>query len=400
MNRNQTQRPASPYVVIEEQTTYQDYINDRRNYSKALVNKWAWLLEGTKKQKLTPIPEHMHEAMAILFENQQAICRGYTTEQTLKTDIALPEKYALPIIRQVYPQLIVNKVASMQPMPLASGGVARIFYQDFQRENASNTSLSTLDSDYAIGAENSVPKKVKMVITSSTVTAIKDILGAVWSTEVQEDARGALGIDVEGELVQQMGMEIMREIEQRVLAEMLLWASAGNVNWSWTNSGTYADKEHYETLGHALIDMDDLIYGQRYRSGEWIIAGRNVIKYIRKMQDFRPEPRNLEDMPFNMGVQLVGRIEGFWDVYMTPMIDTNRAIMGIYPRSMTDTGYVYAPYIPLTPMPLVYAEFQDHDDATMPGAYVNTDKWSRNIRTRYGKKLVLPQLFATLSISA
>jgi len=392
-------RKTSPYVVLEEGTTYQDYIDDRRRYARALVSKWAWLLEGTKQQKLTPIPEKLWEAMALLFENQQAVSSGFATEATLKTDIALPQKYALPIIRQVYPQLIANKVASIQPMPLSSGGVARIFYQDFQREDTGE-SLTIMDSDYAISEENAVPKKVKMVITSTTCEAIKDILGAVWSTEVQEDARGALGIDVESELVQQMGMEILREIDQRILSEILLWASAGNVNWHWTVPAGISDKDHYETLGHALIDAEDLIYGQRWRSGEWVIGGRNFVKFMRKMQDFRPEPRNTGDEPFKMGVELVGRIEGFWDVYLTPMINTNRAIMGVYPRTQTDTGYVYAPYIPLAPMPLVYAEYLPHNDATLPGAYLNTDKWSRNVRTRYGKRLVVPQLFSTLSISA
>jgi hypothetical protein len=36
----------------------------------------------------------------------------------------------------------------------------------------------------------------------------------------------------------------------------------------------------------------------------------------------------------------------------------------------------------------------------MPGAYVNTDKWSRNIRTRNAKKMVVPGLFATITVSA
>jgi hypothetical protein len=118
------------------------------------------------------------------------------------------------------------------------------------------------------------------------------------------------------------------------------------------------------------------------------------------MQDFKPEPRNQPFDPFAVGVELVGRVEGFWDVYLTSYINQDRAIMGCYPRSQTDTGYVYAPYIPLMPMPKVYAEFAAHDDATLPGAYTNVDKWSRNVRTRYGKKLVVPQLYSTLSIAA
>ena len=389
-------------VVLGPNEGYQDYVRARRAYVRALTEKWAWLLEGTKKQNLTPIPTHQWEAMAILFENQQAISNGIATEATLKTDVTLPQRYALPIIRKVYPQLIAMKIASVQPMPLSSGGVMNVYYQDFKREDVSpETSLTVLDSDYAQSSENAVPKRVKMEITSQSVTADKKILGASWSTEIQEDARGALNIDVESELVDQMAMEILREIDQIVLAEILLWAGSGNVNWHWTMGDTYTSaKDWYETFGHACIDAEDLIYGNRYRKADWIVCGRNVTKYVRKMQDFMPTARTQPPISAQLGVEQVGTVTGFWDVYQTMMIDTNRAIMGVYPRSTTDTGYVFAPYIPLAPMPLVYAEYASPTDVTMPGAYTNVDKWSRNVRTRYGKKLVVPNLFATLSISA
>ena len=391
----------SPYVVLEENATYDSFVAQRRRYVEQLVDKWMWLIEGEKKQNLLPIPERQWEMMAILFENQMAVGQGLFSEETTKTDVALPVKFSLPIVRNVYPQLIATKIASVQPMPLSSGGVANVFYQDFLREDVDpETSLTQDDSDYAISEENAVPKRVKMEITKQTITATKDILGATWSTEVQEDARGALGINVESELVFQMSQEILREMDQRILGEILLWAGAGNVNWAWTmGSGYTTAKSWYETLGHALIDAEDLIYGYRYRSADFVIGGRNFVKYIRKMQDFKPEPRNQPPNIFKMGVELVGRIEGFWDVWLTPFINTNRAIMGYYPRTQTDTGYVYAPYIPLAPMPLVYASYSGPSESDA-GAYKNTDKWSRNVRTRYGKKLVVPQAYSTLSIAA
>jgi hypothetical protein len=74
--------------------------------------------------------------------------------------------------------------------------------------------------------------------------------------------------------------------------------------------------------------------------------------------------------------------------------------MGVYPRSMIDTGYIWAPYIPLQAMPKVYAEALERTHGTLPGAYINTDKWTRNVRTRNGKRMVQPDRFATMTISA
>ena len=67
--------------------------------------------------------------------------------------------------------------------------------------------------------------------------------------------------------------------------------------------------------------------------------------------------------------------------------------------SKTDTGYIFAPYIPMAAMPLVYAEY-DGPAGTDPGVYRNVDKWTRNVRTRYGKKVVVPELFATITLTA
>jgi len=395
---------VSPYRVLAPNAVYDTYIADQMSYQDALIGKWMWLLEGTKAQALNPIPEHQWGPLAMMFENQQHLSAGRKAgilEATLTTDVALPQKFALPIIRMVFPHLIVNKIASIQPLPMVSGGVGRIFYEDYQREDDSDESIATPDSDYSLSEENAVPKRLKMVITSDTITAIKHILGATWSTEVAEDARGALGIDVEGALVNQMAQEILRAIDQVCLAEILVGAGAGNTNWHWTTGAGYTTaKSWYQTLGDALIDAEDNIYGNRYRHADWIVGGRRFITYMKKMQDFIPadKPKG-GPVPFRMGVEQVG-VQGLWDVYLTSYINTDRAIMGYYPTSQIDTGYIYAPYIPLAPMPLVYASYKAHDDATMPGAYTNVDKFSRNVRTRFAKKMVVANAYSTLSISA
>jgi len=391
----------SPAFLIEEGGEYSDYKSTMKAERQKLVRKWEWLLKDNKEYGFEEIPHHLWEPMATLFENQQAHKRS-RMEATLTTDVVLPQRYALPIVRNVYPNLIATKIASIQPMPLSSGGVGRIFYQDFQREDSANASLTTLDSEYALSSENAVPKRVKMVITSDTITAIKDILGASWSTEVMEDAGGALGIDVESELVQQMTDEIIREIDQRVLNEILNGAGAGNTNWSQTVAAGYLAKEWYETLFHAIIDAEDNIYSNRYREADYLICGRSAYTFLLKSGDFKPEPRldNNRQRMQRAGVRFEGVFMGLWDVYRTVMINTAKIIVGYYPRSQTDTGYVYAPYIPLAAMPLVYAEYKAYDDATMPGAYVNVDKWSRNVRTRYGKKMVVANAYATVTVTA
>jgi len=375
------------------------YLDSQKRARESLIRKWEWYLDG-KEYGLKPIDENLWETMAMIFENQQQFSARGPLEQTMTTDLVLPATYSLPIIRKIFPELFLLKIASVQPLPPESGGVGRIFYQDFQREDASDVSVTVADSDYAYNVENGVPKRLKMVITSDTLTATKDILGASWSTEVMEDARGTLGIDVEAELIDQMANEIKRELEERSLTQMVNEAGAGNVNWTHAVPAGTLPKDHYETLVHAFIDAEDLIFGNRYRKADYIVAGRQMTTWLMKSSDFKVEPRMREDnSPSKVGVQFIGTLNGLWDVYTSLYMTTTKALMGMYPGSQTDAGYIFAPYIPLAAMPLVYAEFMPYNDATMPGAYVNTDKWSRNVRTRNGKKMVVPEMFATITIT-
>ena len=394
-------------MVLESGMEFQAYQERQRAYRRALVKKWKWLLED-HGGKLRPIPPMYEEAMAMLLENQQAASMPGLLEATTTGDLTLPQKFTLPLVRNIFPNLLAMKMCSIQPLPLESGGVGRIFYQDFETEDTGYggapvrgrvLSTGAADSDYARGAEDSIPRRIKMTITSDTITVFKDILGASWSTEVMEDARGALGLDVEAELVEQMRMEIQRELDARILDDILTQATAGDTTWHYTVGSGYTVQQWYETLGHALLDAEMLIWKKRFRKADYIVAGTTLASYISKMQNFVTSGRGALDQ-FSTGTMRIGTYNGTWDVYTCAGLSATRGIMGYYPSSITDAGYIFAPYIPMAPMPLVYAEFVGINGATLPGAYLNTDKWSRNIRTRNGKKMVQANAFATLTVAS
>ena len=94
-------------VVLESNEGYESYMSQRRALMEALIDKWQWLLEGTKKQQLPPIDRKHWGPLAMLFENQMMATRRdkwELVEATVKADVALPVTYSLPIIRKVYPK--------------------------------------------------------------------------------------------------------------------------------------------------------------------------------------------------------------------------------------------------------------------------------------------------------
>jgi hypothetical protein len=390
--------------VLPANATAKTIVEADRRYRAALRRKWAKWLGPWERAGLPEVPERLKDSMAMLFENQQW-ATATRAEATLTTDVTLPDKYTLPIIRKVFPHLWVNRVASMQTLPRSSGGTGKVFFQDFQREDGGNTSLTSADSDYASSSEGAVPKRVKMVITSDTLTATKDLLAATWSTELQEDLMGTLGLDAERELIDAASNEILREIEHRVIADMLANATAGDASWSYTvpppDEGYYTAPEYYKTLGHAFIDAEMYILKKRFRKADWVLVGYDLYSYIQKMEDFTSLVNDNPgfDSPVQVGVKREGTFGGRWDIYTSEYMTSTKGLMGVYPRSQLDTGYIVAPYIPLGAMPLVYASYSgpDEDDA---GTYKNTDEWTRQVRTRWAKKSVVGDLFSTITISA
>ena len=85
------------------------------NNSKALCDKWAPILEGIDDS-------YTRETTAVLLENQarhvlnEQAKNGVLNEETAVGDLGTFQKFAFPLVRRVFPELIANKVISVQPM--------------------------------------------------------------------------------------------------------------------------------------------------------------------------------------------------------------------------------------------------------------------------------------------
>tara|TARA_R110002051_G_scaffold167858_1_gene238525 strand:- start:711 stop:2387 length:1677 start_codon:yes stop_codon:yes gene_type:complete len=99
-----------------------------------LVDKWSPVLEGISE-------EYTRRVTAQLLENQaksivedkmnEAVTAGTTTTGQLGTF----QKFAFPLVRRVYPNLIANQLVGVQPM---QGPVSQVFYLGNDRAHGSN----------------------------------------------------------------------------------------------------------------------------------------------------------------------------------------------------------------------------------------------------------------------
>jgi len=98
--------------------------------TNSLCEKWEPILEGitddATRQMTAVLLEN--QAKSILTENARE--SGSLQEATTVGNLGTFQKFAFPLVRRVFPELIANKICGVQPM---QGPVSQIFYLGFNR---------------------------------------------------------------------------------------------------------------------------------------------------------------------------------------------------------------------------------------------------------------------------
>ena len=250
------------------------------NTSQALCNKWAPILEGVEDQ-------YTRETTAVLLENQarhvlSEQAKSGMLEETTTTvgSLGTFQKFAFPLVRRVFPELIANKVVGVQPM---QGPVSQVFYvgmdrtkgnsegdqtqtvyskhnltykgndgsmgnQDFVAGGLDNYAASDLSaglanetmgmdiaafpqsgtlSQFATSAgenlgtdsNDSIPD-LSFHIEQQAVIAKTRKFRALWTIEASQDLKAYHNLDLERELTDLLGKEVALEIDREVLEDL------------------------------------------------------------------------------------------------------------------------------------------------------------------------------------
>lgn len=334
---------------------------------------------------------------AILHATDPKVLEGNTT-----ADIATYTRKVFPIVTRSMWSLNLLNLISVQPMNAPAG---KIFYQDVVYATSGglyDPSLYSpgarvdryIDPYYALSTENpgDTVRELELTITSDDVTAETRRLNANWSDEVEQDLRAYFGIEMDSLMVQNLGDEIAREIDQAGIDTLVAGATAGNVNWSQTATGAYASldpKVYNATLWDALIDADQAMWEATNRNSTWIIAGATEINRLRKLGSHRLVGKPSGSSSARSALEFQGLLDERWEVWQARHFPADKMLLGFRGSDFSDTGAVYSPYIPL--------EVKDPvKDLKGTNAYTTT----RGVQTRGVTKVVNGDCFATVTITA
>tara|TARA_Y100000296_G_scaffold67651_1_gene80378 strand:- start:5914 stop:7590 length:1677 start_codon:yes stop_codon:yes gene_type:complete len=100
--------------------------------SDQLLQKWAPVLKGIDNDYTSRVTAQLleNQAKQILSEKEQLQEEALTPGSTTVGQMGTFQKFAFPLVRRVFPQLIFNYIGGVQPM---SGPVSQIFYLGHSR---------------------------------------------------------------------------------------------------------------------------------------------------------------------------------------------------------------------------------------------------------------------------
>ena len=223
--------------------------------------------------------------------------------------------------------------------------------------------------------------EVSFQLTSVDVAVEERKLRATWSPELAQDVSAFHNLDAEAELTAILSEQIAAEIDREILRDIRKaapWTARWDYN-GWQRLGTtstvYTQKDWNQTIMTKINQISAQIQKSTLRGGaNWIIVSAEISAVLNDLEYFHVTDASAESDTYNMGIEKIGALQGRYNVTVDPYAPHWSLIMGHHGTSLLDTGYIYAPYVPMALTPTMYNPF---NFAPIKG-----------ICTRYAKKLV------------
>jgi len=232
--------------------------------------------------------------------------------------------------------------------------------------------------------------EVSFDLESVTVSVTERKLRAQWSPELAQDVAAFHNIDAEAELTALLSEQVAAEIDREILRDLRKGA-AWNLRWDYNgwrriNATTaYTQKDWNQTLITAINQLSAQIHKSTLRGGaNWIVVSSEVSAIFDDLEYFHVSNASPEQDQYNMGIERVGTLSGRYQVYRDPYFPPNQILIGHKGTSLLDTGYIYAPYVPLQLTPTMYNPFNFTP--------------IKGIMTRYAKKMVNNRFYGRVTV--
>jgi len=257
-------------------------------------------------------------------------------------------------------------------------------------------------TEWGLEGSELIPE-IDIKVDSIAVTAQTKKLKAKWTPELGQDLNAYHNLDAEVELTSILSEQIALEIDREILGDLINGAQASTLYWS-RSPGLFVDKgtgqeigassaapdftgtvsEWYETLVETVNDVSAAIHRKTLRGGaNFLVCGPEVANILEFTAGFRASVTH-DDETGSVGAVKVGALSKKFDVIVDPYFLRNVILVGRRGSSFLESGYVYAPYVPLQTTPTIFG----------PEDFVPR----KGVMTRYAKKMVRPDMYGLVVV--
>jgi hypothetical protein len=262
-------------------------------------------------------------------------------------------------------------------------------------------------SPWGLEGEDAIPE-INIKVDSISVTAVTKKLKAKWTPELGQDLNAYHNLDAEVELTSILSEQIALEIDREILEDLVKGATADTKYWS-RRPGRFLDRttgapistlsnesllgadftgtvsEWYETLIETINDVSAQIHRKTLRGGaNFVVCSPEVANILEFTAGFRANVTADSDRG-TIGAVNTGSLSKKWDVYVDPYFPRNVVLVGRKGNSFLESGYVYAPYVPLQVTPTIFG--------------VEDFVPRKGVMTRYAKKMVRPDMYGVVVVA-
>ncbi len=264
--------------------------------------------------------------------------------------------------------------------------------------NVGASSIGGVVGDLFELENNGAIPEIDIKVDSTAITAQTKKLKAKWTPELGQDLNAYHNLDAEVELTSILSEQIALEIDREILADLVNGATAAVYYWSrspglFVNRETGAEigqtsaapdftgtvSEWYETLIETINDVSAQIHRKTLRGGaNFVVCSPEVANILEFTSGFRANVTADADRG-DIGAVKVGALSRKFDVIVDPYFPRQVILVGRKGNSFLESGYVYAPYVPLQTTPTIFG----------PEDFVPR----KGVMTRYAKKMVRPDMY-------
>jgi len=257
-------------------------------------------------------------------------------------------------------------------------------------------------TEWGLENQQNIPE-IDIKVDSVAITAVTKKLKAKWTPELGQDLNAYHNLDAEVELTSILSEQIALEIDREILADLVTGATAATYYWS-RSPGLFVNRqpgpeigassaapdftgtvsEWYETLAETINDVSAQIHRKTLRGGaNFVVCSPEVANLLEFTAGFRASV-TADDETGSIGAVKVGSLSKKFDVIVDPYFLRNVLLVGRRGSSFLESGYVYAPYVPLQTTPTIFG----------PEDFVPR----KGVMTRYAKKMVRPDLYGLVIV--